>query len=180
MPEIGFTRNGKLNEVESMAGSWYALVVKSRHEKVAEHILANKGFDTFLPLYSREHRYGSRRREYRLPLFPGYLFCRFRPERLMPILNTPAVVQIVGVGKTPAAIDEKEMDSLRIAADSAATLSPHPWPAPGAAVKVISGPLNGVEGTVVEMKEFFRIVLSITMLQRSVAVEVDRKQVAMS
>jgi len=100
-------------------GKWYALAVRSRHEKVAEQALADKGFDTFLPLYVRRHHYGVRRRDFRLPLFPGYLFCRFQPQTMIPVLNTPSVVRVVGIGRTPVPIDEAEVESLRIAADAA-------------------------------------------------------------
>lgn len=156
---------------------WYALVVKARHEKAAEQVLSDKGFDTFLPLYIRRHYYGGRRRDFKLPLFPGYLFCRFHPETMMTVLNTPSVVQVVGIGRTPVPIDETEVESLRIAAAAAVTLLPHPYLMAGRKVRIASGPLAGVEAIVVEMKESLRLVLSITMLQRSIAVELDPAQV---
>jgi transcription antitermination factor NusG len=158
-------------------GKWYALAVRSRHEKVAEQALADKGFDTFLPLYVRRHHYGVRRRDFRLPLFPGYLFCRFQPQTMIPVLNTPSVVRVVGIGRTPVPIDEAEVESLRIAADAAVTFLPHPYLAAGRRVRIVSGPLAGIRGVVVEMKDSLRLVLSVTMLQRSVAVELDRSQV---
>lgn len=155
---------------------WHALVVKARHEKAAEQVLSDKGFDTFLPLCVRRHYYAGRRRDFNLPLFPGYLFCRFHPETMMTVLSTPSVVQVVGIGRTPVPIDETEVESLRIAA-AAVTLSPHPFLTVGRRVRIVSGPLAGVEGIVIQMKDALRLVLSITMLQRSVAVELRHEQV---
>jgi transcription antitermination factor NusG len=157
---------------------WYALVVKARHEKAAEQVLSDKGFDTFLPLYVRRHYYAGRRRDFQVPLFPGYLFCRFHTETMMTVLRTPSVIQVVGIGRTPVPIDENEVESLRIAAGAAAAMSPHPYLTAGRKVRVVSGPLAGVEGIVTEMKNPVRLVLSITMLQRSVSVTLDARHVA--
>jgi transcription termination/antitermination protein NusG len=153
---------------------WFALVVKPRHEKAAEQILSHKGFETFLPLHARLHRYEGRHREYRLPLFPGYLFCRFDPEASMPVLTTPSVSRIAGAGRKPLPVDAAELGSLRIAAASPFPLTPHPYLETGSKVRIGEGPLAGVVGTVLEEKDSRRLVLSITMLQRSVAVVLDR------
>jgi transcription antitermination factor NusG len=156
---------------------WYALVVRTRHEKVAGHALADKGFDTFLPLFVQRHQYGGRRREFNLPLFPGYLFCRFQPEMIVPVLNTQSVIQVVGVGRKLVSIDEAEVESLRIATEAAVAFSPHPYLAVGRKVRVVSGPMTGAEGVVLELKNSFQLVMSVTMLQRSVAVQLDRTQI---
>ena len=95
----------------------------------------------------------------------------------MAVLNTPSVIQVVGIGRTPVPIDEMEVESLRIAAAAKVTLSPHPYLCVGRKVRIADGPLVGVEGIVTEMKDSLRLVLSITMLQRSVSVELDPKQV---
>lgn len=181
LPETFAENDADAPDQESLpsadGGQWYALVVKARHEKAAEQVLSDKGFDTFLPLYTRRHHYGGRRRDFNLPLFPGYLFCRFHPGTMMPVLNTPSVIQVVGIGRTPVPIDETEVDSLRIAAAAAVTLSPHPYLTVGRKVQIVSGPLARVEGIVIEMKDSLRLVLSVSMLQRSVSVELDPTQV---
>jgi transcription antitermination factor NusG len=156
---------------------WYALVVKPRHEKVAQQILSNKGFETFLPVYRRLHSYGSRKRAFLLPLFPSYVFCRFQPDTWLPVLSTPSVIQVAGAGRTPLPIDDTEMESLRIAAAARCALSPHPYLEAGRKVRVAEGPLAGVEGVILKPKNSLRLILSITMMQRSVAVEIDSEQV---
>jgi transcription antitermination factor NusG len=148
--------------------------VKPRHEKTTGHILSLKGFETFLPLYSRVHRYGGREREYRLPLFPGYLFCRFDLNESLPVLSTPSVNSLAGAGRKPLPVEESEVGSLRIAAASPFSLAPHAYIQTGATVRVMEGPLTGVVGTVVENHDSRRLVLSITMLRRSVALVLDR------
>jgi transcriptional antiterminator NusG len=153
---------------------WFALVVKPRHEKAAAQILSGKGFETFLPLHPRVHRYDGRHREYRVPLFPGYLFCRFDPEASMPVLTTPSVSRVAGAGRRPLPVDAAELESLRIVAASPFRLTPHPHLETGSKVRIREGPLVGVVGTVLEEKDSRRLVLSITMLQRSVAVVLDR------
>lgn len=156
---------------------WYALVVKPRHEKVTDQILSNKGFETFLPLYLRRHRYGQRRRDFLLPLFPGYVFCRFQQRFWLPIVTTPSVIQVAGAGRTPLPVDDREVESLRIAAASPCELSPHPYLSAGCKVRIGEGPLAGVEGAIIRQKSSLRLILSITMMQRSVAVEVDSTHV---
>jgi transcriptional antiterminator NusG len=151
---------------------WFALVVKPRHEKA--QILSGKGFETFLPLHPRVHRYDGRHRESRVPLFPGYLFCRFDPEASMPVLTTPSVSRVAGAGRRPLPVDAAELESLRIVAASPFRLTPHPHLETGSKVRIREGPLVGVVGTVLEEKDSRRLVLSITMLQRSVAVVLDR------
>src|SRR5439155_23717757 len=89
---------------------WFALLVKPRHEKVTEQVLANKGLETFLPLRTRLRRYGSRQRQSQLPLFPGYLFCRFDPQASLLVLSTPSVNRVVGAGRRPLPVDTTEME----------------------------------------------------------------------
>jgi len=172
------TRGARLIDANAITERWYAFIVRARHEKVVQQVLLEKGFETFLPLSVRRHCYGRRARDFRVPLFPGYLFCKIHPARMMPVLSTPSVVQVVGIGRAPVAIEEKEVESLRIASQAPVELKPHPYLNVGKAARVIHGPLAGVEGIVVEMKKSFRLVLSVTMLQRSVAVELDPGQVA--
>jgi transcriptional antiterminator NusG len=122
---------------------WFALVVKPRHEKAAAEILSGKGFETFLPLHPRVHRYDGRHREYRVPLFPGYLFCRFDPEASMPVLTTPSVSRVAGAGRRPLPVDAAELESLRIVAASPFRLTPHPHLETGSKVRIREGPLCG-------------------------------------
>jgi transcription antitermination factor NusG len=109
-----------------------------------------------------------------LPLFPGYVFCRFNPADRLPILTAPGVVQIVGVGKVPAPVDDNELAAVRRILDSRLLAEPWPFLNVGERVLVAHGSLNGLEGIIVALKKNCRLVVSVTLLNRSVAVEIDR------
>jgi transcriptional antiterminator NusG len=156
---------------------WFAMVVKPRHEKTVATILQIKGFETFLPLCRRQYQYGRRLREFDIPLFPGYIFCRVDPESWLRVLSTPSVIHVAGTGRTPTPINDGEIDSLRILTASRFLVAPHPYLEAGRRVRVTRGPLAGVEGILGELKDSLQLVVSITMLHRSVAVHLDRDQI---
>ena len=152
---------------------WYALQVRARFEQgVAEH-LDGKGYEWFLPLYKCRKRWSDRIKEVEAPLFPGYLFCRVNPQDRLPILKTPGVIQIVGCNRTPIAVDEGEVQAIQRMVASGIPNQPWPFLAAGDRVRIESGPLSGLEGILIEFKGNHRLVLSVTLLQRSVAVEID-------
>src|SRR5262249_52038339 len=130
------------------------------------------------PLYKREHRYAERRTYSELPLFPGYVFCRFNVHATLPILTTPGVRQILGAGNKPIPLCEKEMISLQTAIKAQVPVQPIPFFQLGQKVRISSGALAGVEGIVLSFKQCLRLVLSVTLLQRSVLLEIDRDQVS--
>jgi len=135
--------------------------------------LEGQGFECFLPLYKSIRRWSDRLKELEQPLFPGYLFCRFDFQNRRPILMTPGVQQIVGVGRTAIPVEESELESIRKVL--ASELPNHPWPylQIGERVRVNYGSLNNLEGILINFKGSHRIVLSVTLLQRSVAMEID-------
>src|SRR5260370_34370299 len=92
---------------------WFALSVTSRHEKIVSQLLHNKGFETFLPLYTRRHQYDRRVRRFELPLFPGYLFCRSDFATRLPILTTPGVLRVIGAGRLPIPLEDRQIVSLQ-------------------------------------------------------------------
>lgn len=152
---------------------WFALQVRSRFEQgVAEH-LDGKGYDLFLPLYKCRKRWSDRIKEVEAPLFPGYLFCRFNAQDRLPILKTPGVLQIVGTNRVPIAVDEREIQAIQTMVASGMPNQPWPFLSAGDRVRIESGPLSGLEGILVEFKGNHRLVLSVSLLQRSVAVEID-------
>jgi transcription antitermination factor NusG len=153
---------------------WYALHVRRRFEKVVAGMLRNKGYEGFLPLYLRERRWSDRIKQIELPLFPGYVFCKFDPSTRLQILTIPGVNAVVGFGKKIMPIDESELEAVRNLLKSTQFFEPTPFIAVGNRVRVESGPLAGAEGFVINMKNALRLVISISMLQRSVAVEIDR------
>jgi transcription antitermination factor NusG len=152
---------------------WYAVSVKPRHDKAVARALENKGYEALAPTYRKRRVYGSRVREADLPLFPGYVFCRVDVARRLPVLTTHGVIQFVGAGRLPLPVDDAEIASLRQAILSGIPLQPYPFLRAGRRVRIEEGGLAGVEGVVVSMKQGPRVVLSITLLQRSVLLEID-------
>jgi transcription antitermination factor NusG len=153
---------------------WYAVQVRARSEKLVAYVLQNKGFEYLLPLYSIDRQRSDRVVEQQLPLFPGYLFCRLDlNSRLLPLFTTPGVLRLLGVGHTPAPVDDSEIDAVQAILKAGG--SPRPWPMPkeGERVRIGAGPLCGVEGIFVGHKKNSRLVVSVTLLQRAIAVEVE-------
>jgi transcription antitermination factor NusG len=153
---------------------WFAVQTRSRHESVVAAQLQGKGYEPFLPLCKSRRRWSDRVKQIELPLFPGYLFCRFDANNRLPILIIPGVVQIVGVGKKPVAIDEKEISDIQTAIQSGLPRQAWSFEQIGQRARVEYGPLSGLEGTLVNVKGQHRLILSITLLQRAVAVEIDQ------
>jgi len=152
---------------------WFALQVRTRHETAIAGFLEAKGYERFVPLYKFRKRWSDRIKVMEAPLFPGYLFCRFDPQQRLPILKTPGVIQIVGYNRIPTPIDEMEIKAIQTLVASGLKTQPWPFLAVGERVRIESGSLRGLEGIVVKMKENHRLVVSITLLRRSVAVEID-------
>lgn len=152
---------------------WYAIRVRSNYEFRTSAVLRAQGYEEFLPSYRVRSRWSDRWKETTLPLLPGYVLCRFDVHFRLPILMTPGVVHIVGIGKTPVPVDEFEVAALRRIADAQVTARPWPFLRVHDPVTVALGPLAGLEGVLVEIKNTYRVVVSVTLLQRSVAVEVD-------
>jgi transcription antitermination factor NusG len=157
---------------------WFALAVKPRHDKAVARTLEGKGFETLVPLYRKYQRCGTRSAESKLPLFPGYVFCRFNVLMRLPILTTPGVTQILGTGNTPAPLSENEIVSLQTAINADLPLQPFPFLQVGQRVRIQEGVLAGVVGIVIRFKQSLRLVLSVTLLQRSILLEIDPYQVS--
>ncbi|MBI4875543.1 MAG: hypothetical protein HY822_12990 [Acidobacteria bacterium] len=153
---------------------WFAIRVRSNYERTTSTILRGKGFDEFAALYPTKRRWSDRLKGMLVPLFPGYIFCRFNPLNRLPIVSTPGVVHIVGLGNEPEPVEESEIAALRTLVFSGLPACPWPFLREGQRVEVQYGSLAGVEGVVVRVKNHVRLVLSVTLLQRSVAVEIDR------
>ena len=152
---------------------WFALQVRTRHEIGISDYLSAKGYEQFLPLYKCRKRWSDRIKEVQAPLFPGYLFCRFDPQARLPILKTPGVVQVVGNGRSPIPVCDSEISALQTLIASGLPNQPWPFLHAGDKVQIQAGPLRGLEGVLVAFKGSCHLVLSVTLLQRSVAVEID-------
>jgi transcription antitermination factor NusG len=166
--------NSELTEIAAEPVTWHVLQTRHQHEKCVRDVLAEKGFEAFCPTYAEVHRWKDRRKEVTLPLFPGYLFIAGGLDRRVDVLSTPGVCTIVSFGNAAAIVPEKEISAIRLAAASSQLMEPHPFLKEGQKVRVRSGPLSGVEGILQRRKDSFRLVLSIELLGRSVAVEVEQ------
>ena len=161
-----------IDQVESPR-AWYALYTRHQHEKTVVHILTNKGFETLLPLYSVARRWKDRTKLLFLPLFPCYVFLNGGIDRRTDIMTTPGIHSIVSNSGRPAVIPAAEIDAIRRAVESGSRLEPHPLLKRGDWVRVKCGPLEGIEGILVRKKNLYRLVLSVEMLGKSAAVEID-------
>lgn len=159
------------DDVEGLA--WYALYTRHQHEKAIAHVLSSKGFEVFLPLYSATHRWKDRNKQLLLPLFPCYVFLRGGLERRLDMLATPGIHMLVASAGHPSVIPEEEIRAVRQLVERSARVEPHPFLRCGDWVRVKHGPLTGVEGILVRKKNLFRLVISVEMLGKSAAAEID-------
>lgn len=153
---------------------WYALRVRSRGEKATSEILRGKGYEEFLPFYCKNRRWSDRVKRVELPLFAGYLFCRLNVKQRLPVLMTPGVISIVGCGKTPVPVDPEQIESVFRLVRSGAPVLPWPYLREGQRVRINEGAMKDVEGLLISIKKQYRLVISVSLLQRSVSVEIDR------
>jgi len=152
-------------------------MVKPRHEKTIARCLDAKGISNFLPLYEQHESARSRNRIVQLPLFPMYVFCQLDLARRMPALTVPGVLSIVSFGRVPACVDPAEIEHIRTLVGASADALPHPYIDIGEKVRVVLGPLQGLEGILTDVRGRFRLIVSLSLLKRSVSVEIDRTAV---
>jgi transcription antitermination factor NusG len=153
---------------------WFAVRTRSNFEQLTATLLRSKGLEEFLPAAMTRRRWSDRVKTIETPLFPGYVFCRFDVQNRLPVLTTPGVVGIVGIGKQPVAIPDHEIANIRSILRSGLAAQPWPFLRVGERILIDRGPLAGTEGILLRMKGEWRLVASIDLLQRSIAVEVDR------
>jgi len=156
---------------------WFAVRVRSHFERVAAAHLRDRGYEPFLPSYKAERRWSDRIKIVDQFLFPGYVFSRIDPLDRLPIITVPGVIGLAGFGKTPSPVPDHEIAHIRTMVESGLAVSPWPFLQVGQRVLIERGPLAGVEGILAEVKGRFRLVVSISLLQRSVSAEVDRNWV---
>lgn len=164
-------------ETKNNSYPWYALRVRSRHEDIAVTHMHARGYESFLPKYNCKRRWSDRVKEGELPLFPGYVFCKFDPLNRFPVVSIPGVVHVVGIGKMPVPVEESEIEGIKTAVQAGLSRQPWPFLEIGSKVRVECGPLRGVEGILSGFRGERRLILSVTLLQRAVAVQVDEEWV---
>lgn len=155
------------------AVAWHALYTRHQHEKLVQQLLVEKGFETFLPLYNTTHKWKDRVQRLSLPLFPSYVFIHGGLDRRLDIVTTTGFHSIVSTGERPGTVTQQEIDAIRQLIETKLSVEPHPFLKVGDRVRVKSGPLAGYEGILVRKKNQCRLVLSVELLQQSVATEVD-------
>jgi transcription antitermination factor NusG len=153
--------------------NWYAIYTCSRHEKVVAKQCALRQIEAFLPLYRTWHRWKDRRKQVELALFPSYVFVRIADHQQLRVLQVPGVLSLVSFHGKPASLPEREIDTLRRGLESRMCAEPHPYLQVGQKARVVRGPMAGAEGILLRKKEKFRVVISVDVLMRSIAVEVD-------
>jgi transcription antitermination factor NusG len=153
--------------------SWFALTAKHQHEAAVTRILDAKGVRVFHPTYTVLRRWKDRDKLLQMPVFPGYVFFTGGLDRRLEILSTPGVFSLVSFGDTAAEISGEEIEAIRRAVENGMPLQPHPFLAEGDRVRVTRGPLAGVCGILRRYRDVSRLILSIELLGRSAAVEID-------
>lgn len=160
-------------EADKEQQHWYALYTFPRHEKCVAYQIEQRSIPCFLPVYRSVRRWKDRRKELELALFPGYVFVHFALRDRLRVLQLPSAVRLVSFNGQPAALPEAEIEALRQRLEQGAHIEPHPYLNLGRRVRVCAGPMQGLEGIIVRRKDRCRLVFSLDLIMRSVAVEVD-------
>jgi len=161
---------------EACGEQWFAIQVRTRWERSTATLLEGKGYQVLLPSYARR-----RRREVpenSTPLFPGYVFCRFDVLKRLPILVTPGVMAVVGRGRVPVPVEPSEIEAIQTLVSSGLPVDPWPYVEVGQKVRIEDDALQGLEGILISFKGVDRIVVSVSLLHRSVALEIDRARIS--
>lgn len=157
---------------------WFVTTVKHRHEAGVAAYLAAQGIEPFAPTCPVLREWSDRKKTVRFPLFPGYVFGHFALTHRDAVLRTPGVTSIVGFAGIAAAVPDEEVERVRAMMSAGLPLEPWPYLERGHRIRIERGPLKGLEGLIVEVKNDCRLVVSVTLLQRSVSVSIDRDLVA--
>lgn len=172
-----FTRTLSQSEAFESGSPWHALRVRPRCEKNVTAAISGKDYETFLPVYRQARQWSDRVKNLDLPLFPGYVFCRGDFAGKPRLVSTPGVMGILHFGGIPAVISEAEIDALKAVVRSGVRVEPWQYLREGERVRIQKGLLAGLEGILVRTKGDDRVVLSVEMICRSVAVEVSRDSI---
>ena len=159
---------------------WYAVYTSANHERCVADQFALRDVEHYLPVYESVRKWKDRKVRLQLPLLPGYVFVRLPLRERLKVLQVPGVACLVGFGGRPAAISDEEVERIHKIQDLGACAMPHPFLTAGKRVRVSAGPLAGLMGILVRRKGRVRFVVSVEMIQRSVAVELDEADLAVA
>jgi len=166
------------HKLATAQSQWYAVHTRSRHEKLVANGLRGNGIPCFLPLVERRRRWSDRYMHVQEPLFPGYLFVYMLSDHRIRVLQTRGVVQLVGGEGGHWPIPEDEIQAIRVALASDLKIDPYPYLRVGREVRVTRGPLKGHTGILVRKQKRHRLVVSVHLIGRSIAVEIDTANVS--
>lgn len=152
---------------------WYAAYTSANHEKRVAGQLEARAVEYFLPCFATVRQWKDRRVTLEMPLFPGYVFVRIPLRNRLQVLQVPGVSRLVGFGALPVELPQEEIDLLRAGLVNGVRAEPHPYLTVGRRTRITQGPLAGLEGILLRRKKNWRVVLSIQLIQRSIAVDVD-------
>ncbi len=156
---------------------WYAAYTCANHEKRVREQLEQRSVESFLPVYETIRRWKDRRMHLQLPLFPGYIFVRMALVDRLRVLQVPSVVRLVGFNGHLSALPDEEIEGLKKGLAGGVRAEPHPFLTVGRRVRLKSGPLAGMQGILLRQKGNFRVVMSIDLIQRAVAVDAEAADV---
>ncbi len=159
--------------MEFVEPRWYVAHTSANHEKRVAQQLLQRSVENFLPLYDTVRRWKDRRMKLQVPLFPGYVFVQLPLRDRLKVLQVPGVARLISFNGKPAALPDIEIEALRMGLAAQLRAEPHPYLKVGRRVRVIGGPLEGVEGILIRKKKACRVVLSLDVIMRSASVEVD-------
>lgn len=157
---------------------WYAVYTCANHEKRIAAQFNERSIENFLPLYESVRRWKDRRMRIEVPLFPGYIFVRHSLRDRLKILQVPGVVRLVGFNSVATQLPDDDIETLRNGLKRSFPAEPHPYLTAGRRVRIVRGPFEGLTGILVRRKSRLRLVISIELIMRSVAMDVDATDVA--
>jgi transcriptional antiterminator NusG len=166
-----------LAEAQQQSKGWYAAYTCSRHEKHVSWQLEQRHIECFLPLYRSTRQWKDRRKQIELALFPGYVFVRIPLQERLRVLEVQGVVRFVSFNGQPAMLPEQEIEALRDGLEQRVYAEPHPFLTVGRRVRVVRGPVAGMQGVLIRRKDKVRVVISLDAIMQSVALEVDAADV---
>jgi transcription antitermination factor NusG len=152
---------------------WYVAYTYPRHERAVAEQLEHKAVDTFLPTFIQTSKWKDRRVSLQVPLFPGYVFTRIAAQERVKVLSLPSVIRMLSYRATLATVSDEEIDTIRLCLQQKAELRPHRYIAVGDWVRVREGTFEGVQGIVLRHQNGCKLIVSIGLIQQSVAMEID-------
>jgi transcription antitermination factor NusG len=177
LTNIGLDGYAIRNDAEDFApetifqAHWYAAYTRANHERRVAQELAERSVEHFLPQYQSRRKWKDREVELALPLFPGYVFVRMALERKLRVLQVPGVACLVSFAGKPVVVPAEEFARIQELLNRKVLATPHPYLSVGRRAHVLDGPFAGLEGIVVRRNKRNRLVISLDLIARSIAVE---------